>query len=86
MKITIEIEPAQTNGALKLRWISGYEIHSKIQGNEVSIKANKEGLESLAAHLMALAQESINPGHHLHLDSMNSLEDGSCELIFERMG
>ena len=48
-----------------------------------SASANREGLISLANILVDLAKEG--PGAHVHLDENNSLEDGSAELIIERV-
>ena len=39
---------------------------------------------SLARHLLVLAQEEAPSGSHIHLDSFNSLEDGSVELILDK--
>ena len=68
---------------LKLEWIDGSEIRATYVDGTVLVSANREGLLSLAAHLTALAGEA--PGTHIHLDAYNSLEDGSEELILERL-
>ena len=49
--------------------------------NTLAIGGNREGLISLARHLLTLAQENVPIGYHIHLDDQNSLEAGSCELI-----
>ncbi len=67
---------------MRLHWIDGFRIEVSEQGEAVLIAANKEGLLSLANHLMELA--ITDPGAHFHLDSANSLEDGSLELIVEK--
>lgn len=46
----------------------------------VCIEANKEGLISLARHILELAQEDVPEFEHIHLDEYNSLEDNSAEL------
>ena len=61
----------------------GYEIKVAVVNNEVVISANKEGMLSLAKQLAALAEGA--PGDHIHYDEHNSLEDGSAELIIERI-
>ena len=43
----------------------------------------RKGLLSLAGQLKALADKA--PGCHIHLDAYNSLEEGSAELILERI-
>ncbi|MBR6877944.1 MAG: hypothetical protein IKM95_00985 [Bacteroidales bacterium] len=65
-------------------WIDGYKINVAIDGNNVVITANKEGLLSLANHLKTLAEEPTN-GAHFHLDEYNSLEDGSVALIVDKI-
>ena len=64
-------------------WEEGFSIKVKYENEAVVIAANREGLLSLANHLTALANEV--PGSHIHLDEWNSLEDGSKELVIERM-
>ena len=68
---------------MKFAWEKGFTIAARIDGEKVIISANREGLVSLAHHLLALADEI--PRGHFHLDEHNSLEDGSCELVFERV-
>ncbi len=67
-----------------VRWEDGFEIQTSAHEGVMTLSANREGLLSLANILMDLADES--PGTHLHLDEHNSLEDGSIELIIERVG
>ena len=70
---------------MELNWIDGFTITVRIQpDNAVLLSANKEGLLSLANHMIALA-ESKTPCDHIHLDQYNSLEDGSTELIIEKV-
>ena len=45
--------------------------------------SNKEGLLSLADHLFFLAEGTF--GSQVHYDEYNSLEEGSAELIIERI-
>ena len=68
---------------MNLKWEQDFVIHVRAEGNEVILSANRAGLISLANHLSALAEES--PGTHLHLDAYNALEDGSAELILEKI-
>ena len=68
---------------MKIEWIDGFEIHVSIANGTAVISANKEGLLSLAGQLTALAEEP--PGSHLHYDEYNSLEEGSAEMIIERI-
>jgi hypothetical protein len=68
---------------MKIEWIEGSEIAVHIYNKEVTVSANKEGLLSLAGQIKALA-EGV-PGDHIHYDEDNSLEEGSAELVIERV-
>ena len=68
---------------MKLEWVDGFQIRVSFADGAVLISANREGLLSLAAHLSALAGGV--PGDHIHLDGYNSLEEGSADLILERI-
>jgi hypothetical protein len=68
---------------MKIEWIEGSEIAVNIYNKEVTVSANKEGLLSLAGQLKALA-EGV-PGDHIHYDEHNAFEEGSAELIIERV-
>jgi len=70
---------------LQLQWEKDFVISVDALGNEVTIRANKSGLISLARHLLTLAQDSVPKHSHIHLDEYNSLEDGSAELILEKI-
>ena len=65
-----------------INWLDEARIGVRIEGGEVLISANRDGLLSLADQLTALAEEL--PGAHIHYDEYNSLEEGSCELIIEK--
>ena len=67
---------------MEFQWIEGFKLSCKIDHESVIISANKEGLLSLANHLITLANEDSN--NHFHLDEHNSLEEGSKELIIEK--
>ena len=64
-------------------WVDGFEIRASVKSNTIFISANREGLLSLAKHLTALADGE--PGDHVHYDEFNSLEEGSTEIIIERV-
>lgn len=68
---------------MDMEWVNGFEIRVTVNYGAVVISANKEGMLSLAKHLTALA-ESVS-GQHIHYDSCNSLEEGSTEMIIERI-
>ena len=68
---------------MKIEWTDGFEIRVRADRDSVVVSANREGLLSLAKQLTALAQSA--PGSHIHYDEYNSLEEGSAELIVERI-
>lgn len=68
---------------MKVEWVEGFEIKAVAENGEIVISANREGMLSLAKHLTALADGV--PGDHIHYDECNSLEEGSAELIIERI-
>ena len=74
---------AQTPGSMILEWFDGFKIRTTINRDVVVISGNKEGLLSLAAQLTALADGM--PGEHIHYDEHNSLEEGSVEMIVEKV-
>ena len=67
-----------------INWVDGFTIKVSMEGNNVLISANKEGLLSLANQLKTLADEESST--HCHYDEYNSLEEGSCEMIIEKIG
>ena len=68
---------------MTIEWVDGFEIKAVAENGEIVISANREGLLSLAKQLEALAEGM--PGDHIHYDAENSLEEGSTEMIIERI-
>ena len=68
---------------MTVEWVNGFEIKALAEKGEIVISANREGLLSLAKQLTALANGE--PGDHIHYDDHNSLEEGSAEMIIERI-
>lgn len=68
---------------MEMEWMDGFTIRVSISEGTALLSANREGLLSLAKQLTALA--SAAPGSHLHYDAYNSLEEGSSELIIEKI-
>lgn len=69
---------------MKIEWVDGFEIRVTVDKGEALISANREGLLSLAKQLTSLAEAA--PGSHIHYDSCSSLEDGSAEMVVEKLG
>lgn len=80
----IDIPEYNINMGLRLCWSEGYSIKISTNDNEVIISANRDGLVSLANHLLNLAQAEVPCGTHIHLDEYNALEDGSIPIIIEK--
>lgn len=70
---------------MEFDWIDDFSVAVEVVAGSVILKANREGLLSLARHFTRLAEERDAKGAHFHLDEFNSLEEGSAELIVERM-
>ena len=64
-------------------WVDGFELRAIAENGTIVISANREGLLSLANHMAALAESE--PGDHIHYDEYNSLQEGSAEIIIERV-
>jgi hypothetical protein len=85
MEIVVKVNNYDPKLGIELNWINNFEIIASHNKDEIIIKANKEGLLSLGNHFISLAQEDVPIGTHIHLDEYNSLEEGSDEMIIERM-
>ena len=68
---------------MKIEWVDGFEIKVVAENGGIVISANREGMLSLAKQLTALADGA--PGDHIHYDEHNALEEGSMEMIIERV-
>lgn len=84
MELKIDIPEYDENRGFQFNWVDGFEIESSYDNGVINITANKEGLISLANHLLNLAQDSIPNGYHLHFDEHNSLEEKSIEIIVQK--
>ena len=68
---------------MDIKWVDGFKIRVSYDGRSVVLSANREGLLALAGQLADLAEEGL--GSHIHYDGNNSLEEGSEELIIEKI-
>ncbi|MBQ3386872.1 MAG: hypothetical protein IJG53_06060 [Eggerthellaceae bacterium] len=68
---------------MNVTWEEGFSISARVENGTVVVTANAAGLRSLANICLALADQPR--GAHIHLDEFNALEDGSAELIIERV-
>jgi len=84
-KIDVEIPEYDLQKGVQYSWENNFEIQTELGDNAIVIKANKAGLKSLAYQLLTLADVPDDKQVHLHYDVINSLEEGSIELIIERI-
>ena len=80
----IKINIPEYDDAIELVWDNNFKIKTSKPYDTITIEANRNGLLSLARHLLLLAQEEVPSGSHFHLDEFNSLEDSSVELIISK--
>lgn len=80
-EIKLQIPEYIREEGLILNWDDSSEVEVKIEGEEVLLFANKEGLISLANLFLNLSQANVPSGVHIHLDSYSSLEDDSNDMI-----
>lgn len=79
----IKIRIPEYNNGVELHWEDGFKIETSAYEG-ITIEANREGLISLARHLLFLAQDEVPNGSHFHLDEFIFLEAGSVELIVSK--
>ena len=68
---------------MDIQWEDNYEIAVRVENGVTVISANQAGLKSLAKIMNDMAERDEK--NHIHLDKNNSLEDGSSELIIEKI-
>ena len=85
MEILIKVNDYNAQSGLKLNWTGNYKIIATNNNGELVISANEDGLLSLASHFLTLAQSNVPVGTHIHLDEYNSLEEGSAEVVIQKI-
>ncbi len=81
----ITIPKYEARNGFEFPWYGDHEIYFEIEKDTAIIRANGDGLISLANHFLALAQEDIPSGYHIHLDELGAFEGNSDELIIEKL-
>lgn len=84
MEITLQIPQYTVEDGFRYQWEYGFKMEAKVENGVITLAANKAGLISLANHLLNLAQDVVPAAYHLHLDSDNALEAGSCDIIIQK--
>jgi hypothetical protein len=84
MEIMVTINEFNESEGMHFNWEYGHSVRIRSVDERVIIEANEAGLVSLANHLLTLAQKRVPSGYDFHLDGSNGLEEGSCEIVFEK--
>ena len=84
MHYRIELVTYSSEAGLQLNWVPGYCLRIDAAGDEVTIRANAQGLRSLAQHLLTLADDGVPLGVHAHLEPGLELDDDSVALIVDK--
>ena len=84
MRIEVEVPEYDPTSSFNPPIVLGGVVEASKQGSEFVIRANANGLKLLAGHLLALAQDGVPAGTHLHYDPGMTLEDGSEAFVIER--
>ena len=81
MEFTLEVPDYDKYQGIVISLVGDHEIEVVFKNGEVGIRANKDGLISLATQMLTLAQDTVPSGHHIHLGSNSGLEENSLGLI-----
>ena len=87
MKTIIEFPDFIPSEGFHYKWIGDSYITISLEDEDtIVIKANKDGLLSLANHLLNLSQDSVPKNCHIHLDDINGgVERGSLGVVVEKI-
>ena len=81
MRIKIDI-PDYDGEGLDVIWDAGSRYAIRVDGDCVSITANKEGFISLAKQMLYMAHNDLPMGSHIHLDSFfTKMDNQEYELV-----
>jgi hypothetical protein len=83
MKFEVICPDYSPESGLGIEWDPRCEISVALQGGEILLWANRDGLVTLARMFLSLTQDGVQDGFHVHLDPACGLEDGSVPLIIE---
>ena len=84
-KIKVDVRAYTRERGITLSWQENSVIRVGLSNGGALIEANGPGLVSLAQHLLTLAQSEAPAGCHIHYDEWNALEEGSIELIVDKI-
>ncbi|MEQ1787034.1 MAG: hypothetical protein ABL966_08275 [Acidimicrobiales bacterium] len=72
--------PEYSPAGLPFVWDDEAQISVSMDPTFATVSANRDGLVTLARHLLTLAQPSVPIGNHFELDDLNGFEEGSLGL------
>lgn len=75
--------PDFDGNAIDVIWEKGANAELRCEDDQILIRANREGLLSLAKQMIYLAVNDVAVGGHIHYDS-NFLGDVPFELVIEK--
>jgi hypothetical protein len=81
IEITLEISDVTNAGEMAFSMIKDSELSVTLSDEEFLIAGNNQGLLSLAACFMGLAQEGVPDGTSIRLTDKNGLLKGSLDLM-----
>ena len=84
MNVTLKLPDYSPETGVPVQWEGNFDVSTSGTADCFIIKANKDGLISLAIQLLTLAQDNVPIGCHIHYDQFNSLEDDSIDLIVQK--
>ena len=85
MKITISVPDYNRFEGLRIPWVDNHFIEVSLDENCVYIRANSEGLETLARQMLTLAQIDVPIGRHINLTGESGLVLGSLDLEIHKI-
>ena len=74
--------PIYEGKGLDFIWEENSIISTKIDNDTIVVKANRDGLVSLARHLLTLAQDNVPNNRPIDFDPECGLESGSTSIVF----
>ena len=82
MNIEISL-PNYDGNAIDVIWEEGAHAELSFGDNQIHIRANRDGLISLAKQMIYLAVNDVHEGSHVHYDSY-FLGNTQLELVIEK--
>lgn len=82
---SVEVGTFDPATGLGLVWAPNFLMEVVASPHDITIKANRAGLRTLAAHMLALAGDDVPAGVHIHMEPGLELEAGSQPLILDRI-